>query len=417
MQFKGMNLCDFCFEKTPPGSVCQKCGLSHSTYRVEAGLLMPGAILAGKYVIGRLLGRGGFGATYLAYSGARNEVVAIKEYYPAGIATRNKGEEKISIVSDSKRAVFERGATRFLKEAKTMSRFNANKNVVSVYEFFYANDTAYYSMEYLHGIDLKEYTDRHGGRLREAEAVTIMKGICEALVAVHSTQTLHRDISPDNIYICTNGDVKLIDFGAAKQVVGGANRMYSVVLKQGYAPAEQYKTNGRQGVWTDLYATGASMYYAITGKPPLDAMNRVENPELSFGGAVGISRKFISIIRKCLQPRIEDRYQSALELLNDLNALPVQDVDIGGADYVKKASNGVSGGLHGEAVSFKTGLNSGGVAAGNKQGVKKVAYQNQYYREKQQKESGNGLLIGLMIGAAVLLIALLVVLILALGAQ
>ena len=362
MELMGKNLCDFCFEPIAPGTVCPKCGLSRNNYHAEAGLLMPGANLHGKYIIGRVLGRGGFGATYLAYSSERNEVVAVKEYYPTGIANRAKGEEKISIVSDDKRKVFEKGAKRFFEEAQTMSRFNTNKNVVSVYEFFYANDTVYYSMEYLEGIDLKGYIAKKGGRLTESEAVTIMRSICDALVVVHSTQTLHRDISPDNIFVCTNGDVKLIDFGAAKQVIGDAQQVYSVVVKQGFAPAEQYKTNGKQGVWTDIYAVGASIYYAVTGKIPADAMDRVENPEIIFDSSLNLSPQFISIIRKCLQSRIEDRYQSAMELLGALSELSTRDVEIGGNDYVQSVYNGVSSGLQGDAVAF-SGNNTGGNSA------------------------------------------------------
>ncbi len=378
MQFKGMNLCDFCFEPIGPGNVCTKCGLSHEKYQAEAGLLMPGTNLLGKYIIGRVLGRGGFGATYLAYSSERDKVVAIKEYYPTGIANRAKGEEKISIVSDDKRKVFEKGANRFFEEAKTMSRFNTNKNVVSVYEFFYANDTVYYSMEYLEGIDLKGYISKKGGKLSESEAITIMRGICDALVAVHSTQTLHRDISPDNIFICTNGDVKLIDFGAAKQVIGDAQQVYSVVVKQGFAPAEQYKTNGKQGVWTDIYAVGASIYYAVTGKIPTDAMNRVENPEITFDPSLQLSEHFKNIIKKCLQSKPEDRYQSAIELLGAINEMNVQDVSIGGADYVQSVYNGVSSGLQGNAVNFGGGNSGGGVAAQPQTGYNPYANNSHY---------------------------------------
>lgn len=447
MQFKGVNLCDFCFEPIGPGNVCTKCGLSHETYHAEAGLLMPGTNLLGKYIIGRVLGRGGFGATYLAYSSERNKVVAIKEYYPTGIANRAKGEEKISIVSADKRKVFEKGANRFFEEAKTMSRFNTNKNVVSVYEFFYANDTVYYSMEYLEGIDLKGYIAKKGGKLSEAEAVTIMRGVCEALVAVHSTQTLHRDISPDNIFICTNGDVKLIDFGAAKQVIGDAQQVYSVVVKQGFAPAEQYKSNGKQGVWTDIYAAGASIYYAVTGKIPTDAMNRVENPEITFDSSLNLSPQFISIIKKCLQSKIEDRYQSAIELLGALNGLKTQNVVIGGADYVQTIYNGVASGLQGNAVNFGGENNMGGGSHAQPQtgynpyannshypnsqmppqnmtyypqsGYPQSQYpqsqypQSQYHIEKYaESKEKSGMLKGIIIGAAVLVIvALLIILI------
>lgn len=437
MQFKGMNLCDFCFEPVSPGCVCQKCGLSHETYKAEAGLLMPGTNLLGKYIIGRVLGRGGFGATYLAYSSERNEAVAIKEYYPTGIANRAKGEEKISIVSDDKRRIFDKGANRLFEEAKTISRFNTNKNVVSVYEFFYANDTVYYSMEYLEGIDLKGYISKKGGRLSEAEAVMIMRGICEALVAVHSTQTLHRDISPDNIFICTNGDVKLIDFGAAKQVIGDSQQVYSVVVKQGFAPAEQYKSNGKQGVWTDIYAVGASIYYAVTGKIPTDAMNRVENPEIIFDPSLNLSAKFKEIINKCLRSRIEERYQSAIELLGALDELNVNAVTIGGAEYIQKIYNGISSGLQGDSVSFSENKRNQSfntpmqAEAGynpymnnnshypNSQMPPNMTYypqsaypQYQYQFEKYgENKEKSGLLKGLIIGIAALIILILIVII------
>lgn len=438
MQFKDMNLCDFCFEPISPGSVCTKCGLTHEKYQAEAGLLMPGTNLLGKYIIGRVLGRGGFGATYLAYSSERNKVVAIKEYYPTGIANRAKGEEKISIVSADKRKVFEKGANRFFEEAKTMSRFNTNKNVVSVYEFFYANDTVYYSMEYLEGIDLKGYISKKGGKLSEAEAVTIMRCICDALVAVHSTQTLHRDISPDNIFICTNGDVKLIDFGAAKQVVSEhAEQNYSVVVKQGFAPAEQYNSKGRQGVWTDIYAVGASMYYAITGKVPTDAMDRVNNPDIVFDPGLNISPMFENIIKKCLQSKIEDRYQSAIELLGALDELNVHNVVLGGSDYVQNIYNGVSSGLQGNVVSFggnnrvSSHMQTGYNPYGNSQYVNshmppnnmtyypQSGYPQSRYSQMQppiskygEKKEKSGILKGVIIGVcALVIIALIVILV------
>ncbi len=429
MQFKGMNLCDFCFTPVAVGEVCPKCGLSHDTYQAEAGLLMPGTNLLGKYIIGRVLGRGGFGATYLAYSSERDEVVAIKEYYPTGIASRAKGEERISIVSDDKRKVFEKGANRFFTEAKTISKFNTDKNVVSVYEFFYANDTVYYSMEYLEGIDLKGYIAKKGGRLSEAEAVTIMRGICDALVAVHSTQTLHRDISPDNIFICTNSDVKLIDFGAAKQVIGDSQQVYSVVVKQGFAPAEQYKSNGRQGVWTDIYAVGASMYYAVTGKIPTDAMERVENPEIRFDPSLQLSEQFKNIIKRCLQSRPEDRYQTAIELRGALKEIDVQDISIGGAEYVQHIYNGVSSELKGQSVNF--GVNIPTAPAEPKTGYNPYAsnsqYPNSYYPQSQYPQSQypqsqynyapynennrkSDLFKGIMIGIAALIVVILLIL-------
>jgi len=411
MHFKGEDLCDFCFDPCTPGAICPSCGLSHDTYHADVGLLPPGTNLLGKYIIGRTIGRGGFGATYLAYSSDRNGVVAIKEYFPSGIATRARGETEISIVSDDKRAVFEKGARRFFEEAKTISRFNSNKNVVSVYEFFYSNNTVYYSMEYLNGIDLKGYVVQRGGKLTQTEALTVMQGVCEALVTVHGTNTLHRDISPDNIFICTNGEVKLIDFGSAKQVIGDSQQVYSVVIKKGFAPVEQYKTNGRQGVWTDLYAVGATIYYILTGGVPVDAMTRMDTPELEYDPELNLDEDFVKIIDKCLAPAIEDRYRSAEEILADIDKLNISGSTIGGKEFVQKVYNGVTAKLSGENIVFDTDsfpppanqtLNSANSPMSYNQ-------PQSYDREKEKLD----VIKGVIIGACVLIIIILLIIMIA----
>lgn len=321
MQLNGQNLCEFCFEpKDVNAKFCSQCGLNREKYKVEVGALLPGTNLLGKYIVGKVLGKGGFGKIYLAYSNNQRRVVAIKEYYPTGVVTRANGEDEISIVSEDKKELFEKGVGRFLEEAKTISKFNSSNCVVSVYEFFYANRTAYYSMEYLSGIDLRQYISKKSGRLSENEALIVMNGLCNALVVVHSTQTLHRDISPDNVFICTNGAIKLIDFGVARQVGGECTQPdpSDVVVKRGFAPPEQYNNTGKQGVWTDIYAVGATIYYALTGEVPLDAVNRAETPEIVFDSALNISNEFAKIIGKCLNLKINERYQSVIELLDDI---------------------------------------------------------------------------------------------------
>ncbi|MBE6704359.1 MAG: serine/threonine protein kinase [Ruminococcaceae bacterium] len=429
MQYQGMNLCDFCFTQIAEGvGVCPHCGLSHETYRLEAGLLPPGTNLNGKYIIGRLLGRGGFGATYLAYSSERNSVVAIKEYFPTGIATRAKDEERVSVLSPDKQDVYKKGASKMYEEAKTIFKFKACKNIVSVYEFFYANSTVYFSMEYLDGIDLKNYITKKGGRLTEQEVVAIVKGVCEALMTVHSAQILHRDISPDNIFICTNGEIKLIDFGSAKQVVSEeAKRNYSVVVKQGFAPAEQYTSKGKQGVWTDLYAVGATMYYALTGHVPPDAMSRVDNPNINIDPAYGITPGLVRIIDRCLRVKIEERYQSAVELFNDINALGTGIITVGGREYVNPVYNYNSVvDLQGQNISFMQpdpgpvnqqteGYNPLAGQIPNSQSQVMTSNQSYYpasnlviAAEKKKSES-NGMFKGIMIGLAILAVVLIAI--------
>ncbi len=353
MELMGANLCDFCFSPIEPGQECKVCGLTHETYNASAGLLKPGTNLLGKYIIGRALGRGGFGATYMAFSAEKMKPVAIKEFFPTGIACRDKDDEHITIVSKNELDGFQKGAARFFEEAQTISKFNMIRNVVSVYEFFHANDTAYYAMEYLDGIDLKGYAAKKGGRISPEEAMTVMRCVCDALVSVHSTGTLHRDISPDNIFICTDGTVKLIDFGAAKQVISEHSQNLSVILKQGFAPLEQYKKDGNQGMWTDLYAVGATIYYALTGKIPDDPMSRLENPDLDFDDELNVPQGLKDIINKCLKVKIEDRYHSAMEVLEALSALDIQYAPLGDG-YVQDIFDGnpVSAGLYGEGMRF-----------------------------------------------------------------
>ena len=358
MQLMGVNYCDFCFSPLMPGQQCTACGLTHENYKASAGLLKPGTNLMGKYIIGRALGRGGFGVTYVAFSAEKRRPVAIKEFFPTGIACRGDDDEHITIVSKNELENFQKGAARFFEEAQTLSKFNMVRNIVSVYEFFHANDTAYYAMEYLDGIDLKGYASKKGGRITPQEAMTVLRCVCDALVSVHSTGTLHRDISPDNIFICTDGTVKLIDFGAAKQVISERSQNLSVILKQGFAPLEQYKKDGNQGMWTDIYALGATIYYSLTGKIPDDPMSRLENPDIVFDPSLNIPQGLVDIINKCLKVRIEDRYQSAMEVLEAMSALNIEYAPLG-EGYVQEIFNGTvvaPTGLEGVEMKFDDNL-------------------------------------------------------------
>ena len=352
MQIMGVNYCDFCFSPLEAGQSCSVCGLTHENYKASAGLLKPGTNLLGKYIIGRVLGRGGFGATYVAFSAERRMPVAIKEFFPTGIVCRDKDDERVNIVSKNEVDAFQKGAARFFEEAQTISKFNMVRNVVSVYEFFQANNTAYYAMEYLDGIDLKGYAAKKGGRITPEEAVTVLHSVCEALVSVHSTGTLHRDISPDNIFISTDGTVKLIDFGAAKQVISEHSQNLSVILKQGFAPLEQYKKDGNQGMWTDIYALGATIYYSLTGKILDDPMSRLENPDITFDPSLNIPQGLVDIINKCLKVRIEDRYHSAMEVLEAISHLNIEFAHLGNG-YTQEIYNGVASPVMADGIGMK----------------------------------------------------------------
>lgn len=318
ISINGKKLCKHCFKEVQNGRCTQCSSVSNSTKYPTA--LNEGEILAGRYVVGKVLGKGGFGITYLCYDSKEQKRVAVKEYLPDSFTHRNKGESMVSTYGGESEEYFKVGVKNFYEEAKMVSRFNGNPNIISVYEFFFENNTTYFVMEYLDGIDLKRYITDSGGKIPESEALYVAMKISEALMIVHSTGILHRDISPDNIFICYDGSVKLIDFGAARQVVGEASKSLSVILKQGFAPLEQYQKKGKQGPWTDIYALGATLYYAMTGEVIDDAMSRINDDEIE---PKGISSEFLNVLRKMLAVKIEDRCQSTFELKERLNSLSI----------------------------------------------------------------------------------------------
>lgn len=299
-------LCESCFAEIN-AEPCPVCGYDSRNVYSDPAVLPCGSILMGRYIIGMVIGRGGFGITYTAYDKNTEKKIAIKEFFPNGLASR-LSENPTVVVSTSKDAdVFQKGAEKFYNEASLVSRFNGNPGIVSVYDFFYENDTVYFSMEYLSGKSLKAYLDQNGA-LSAEQAVFIADKISSALLAAHSINVLHRDISPDNIMLCDDGSVKLIDFGAARQVIAEGSQNLSVIVKQGFAPLEQYQKNGSQGPWTDIYSLGATLYYALTLDTVSDPMSRLEDDELFLSNSHGICNELWEIIKKATQIRASDRY-------------------------------------------------------------------------------------------------------------
>lgn len=316
------NLCENCFAETDR-EPCPVCGYSKAGYSGDPMTLLPGSILAGRYAIGRVIGKGGFGMTYLAYDMKLECKVAIKEYYPRGLAVRNQGSTFVSVSDAESEITFKEGAGKFYDEARLVAKFNGNPNIVSVYDFFYENDTVYFTMGYLDGMTLKSYIKEYGA-LSLAQAIYVAESVSNALMAAHSLNVLHRDISPDNIMICKDGMIKLLDFGAARQVVTEGSQSLSVILKQGFAPLEQYQKKGKQGPWTDIYSLGATLYHALTLDILDDPMSRLEDDEEYSSNSHQIADEFWQIIKKATALRIQDRYQDILELKKDLNCLPVK---------------------------------------------------------------------------------------------
>lgn len=274
--------------------------------------LKPGVILKERYKIEEVIGAGGFGITYRAWDPLLQSYVAIKEYYPSGIATRSADSSKVCVPVGQEQREYHRGKIRFLKEAQDVARFQSEPNIVSIYDYLEENDTAYMVMEYLHGCTLKQYIREHGGRLDTDHILHICLSVLDALAVVHKAGMIHRDISPENIFICEDLTVKLIDFGAAKQVYLDGEQTMSVVLKPGYAPPEQYAKKDKQGPWTDIYALGATLYFAATGEKPEESFGRALEDTIKPVCEVNpeIPRAMSQVIMRAMSVKIEDRYQT-----------------------------------------------------------------------------------------------------------
>ena len=322
VEINGKHFCENCFEETV-SSVCSHCGYDPSAAVNDPTMLTPGSILLGKYIVGKVIGKGGFGVTYLAYDASVGRKAAIKEFFPYGVALRAAGTSMVTVSSMDNANAFKLGAEKFYDEAKLVSRFNGNPNIVGVYEFFYENDTVYFAMEYLQGHTLKEHINTNG-TISAPQALFIAQNVANALMAAHSSSVLHRDISPDNIILCDNGDVKLIDFGAARQVVAEHSQSFSVILKPGFAPLEQYQKKGKQGPWTDIYSLGATLYFALTGDIPEDPMTRLDDDTEFSSNRFGINSEMWDIIYKAAMLRTEDRYSDIFEMKNALGKVSFQ---------------------------------------------------------------------------------------------
>ncbi|MBU8878507.1 serine/threonine protein kinase [Bacillus sp. FJAT-29790] len=314
------HLCLGCMGEKGSESVCPHCGWVEGTPAEAPQHLPPGTILHEKYLLGRVLGHGGFGITYLAWDMNLDMKLAIKEYMPRDFATRAPEQTMVSVFSGGLDTHFEHGLKNFLDEAKTLAQFNNHPGIVGVRDFFRQNGTAYLVMYYLEGIDFKQYLATQGGKIPFQAALSIMMPVIDALREVHRTGTLHRDISPDNIYITAEGQVKVLDFGAARHAISEFSKSISVILKPGYAPEEQYRSKGKQGPWTDVYATAATLYRAIVGHVPPESLDRLEEDSIVPPSKLGVEipEKAEAALMKALAVKAADRYQSMEAFQQDL---------------------------------------------------------------------------------------------------
>lgn len=301
---------------------CAKCEFDASSYQ-QPNMAPPlGTCLNERYFLGKVLGEGGFGITYVAWDIVLMVPVAVKEYFPSGIVTREKEEPQtgtLQIYEGKSRLEFEKGKEDFLKEARSLSRFMKLPSIVSVRDFFQENHTAYIVMEYVEGTRVRNYI-RANGKMPGEKVLALMEPVIQSLCDIHKTGLIHRDISIDNLMFDENGQLKLIDFGAARNVELPENTI-TVSIKRGFSPEEQYRAKGEQGPWTDLYSLCGTMYFMMTGKIPDESVERVYADHLvtlQQKDDISLSLQQKKAIDKGMAVLAKDRYRDLEEFYNDL---------------------------------------------------------------------------------------------------
>lgn len=308
-------------------NICPYCGYVENSMPEEAIHMIPGTILHKRYIVGKVVGFGGFGVTYVAWDSVLQKRIAIKEYLPSEFSTRMPGKPQLTVFNGDKAQQFNDGMKKFLEEARRLAKFQDEQGIVKIYDCFEENDTAYIIMEYLEGVTLAEYL-KDTGPLPEKAAIQMMMPIMKSLKTVHASGIIHRDIAPDNIMISTDSQIKLIDFGAARYATTSHSRSLTVIVKPGYSPEEQYRSRGDQGSHTDVYSVGAVLYKMITGKTPPDAMERrayfenghkdiLDSPDKYAGN---ISNNTKNAILNAMNVRIEDRTPDMDVLIGELTS-------------------------------------------------------------------------------------------------
>lgn len=323
-----MKRCNSCFSDISDElEMCPFCGY-YDGIPAESGVyLQLGTRLANRYAIGKVIGSGGFGITYLAYDEKLQQRVAIREYLPSEFATRAPGELEVSIFRGEKSEQYYQGLSKFVDEAHRLAKFQNEEGIVKTFDCINENGTAYIIMEYLEGITLAEYIREHGA-IPEKESVEMLTPIMNSLMSVHEAGILHRDIAPENIFLCKDGKAKLIDFSASRFATATHSRSLTVMVKPGFSPEEQYRSRGDQGPHSDVYSVAATLYKMVTGVTPPDALERrarVENSKrdaLVEPGKINkkISRVFENAVLNALNVQIEDRTATIQKFVEDLNA-------------------------------------------------------------------------------------------------
>jgi len=311
---------------------CPYCGFSDEDYKLTGYSLPLNSILHERYVVGKVIGEGGFGITYIGFDNVLTVPVAIKEYYPYGSVSRNTaaGETEVTVYANSRFGVdFTEGMQRILGEAQTAAKFRKLPGIVSVLDYFQENGTAYIIMEYIDGITLDKYSKEN--KLSPNELIAKLTPVFVALSKLHEQGIIHRDISPDNIMVNSSGEMVLLDFGAARMFSNEQFKTMSIVLKQSYAPEEQYHAENEQGPWTDIYSLCATMYEVLSGVTPPNSLSRlVADNIVPINTLVdGCPDSVSETIMKGLSVMPADRFRDMHEFMNSLNESSSRTIYVG----------------------------------------------------------------------------------------
>lgn len=312
------NTCPVCWKGQHVDGVCSSCNHTQTpTYERRADALPLFTLLKQRYVIGEVLGNGGFGITYSAWDTVNNERVALKELYPRKDVSREMDDITVKVL-DGQEEYFETLIKRFQDEAELLQELGKECDIVGVYDRFSENGTVYYTMEYLDGIDLRTYLKRNGP-MSWSFLEPRLANLLSTLGTLHAKNLIHRDISPDNLFLTKDSKIRLIDFGSVRTYQG--NNSFTVFLKQHFAPWEQYKSQSKQGPYTDIYSLSVTMYMMLSGKLPPKApdraMQKVEVVPLRTYCPT-LPARVASAIEKGMNLRPEDRFQSAAEYMKAL---------------------------------------------------------------------------------------------------
>lgn len=325
---EGLTRCLGCMELySREYDICPNCGNVSGDKPDNPLHMLPGTYLRERYIVGNVIGSGGFGITYIAWDTVLKTKVAIKEYLPSEFSTRAAGQSRITVFTGDKTVQFADGKDKFVDEAKRLAKFQNESGIVKIFDSFEENNTAYIIMEFLDGETLAEYIEKNG-KIDAETAIQLITPVIESLNSVHEVGIIHRDVAPDNIFVTKNGEVKLIDFGASRYATTSKSRSLSVLIKPGYSAEEQYRSRGDQGAHTDIYSLSATLYKMITGVTPPDALERrafieknhkdILEPITKYNKEITSNQE--AAIYNALNVKIEDRTPDTITFLGELTS-------------------------------------------------------------------------------------------------